>query len=1503
MKKEKQIINHYLSISNKVLIKNNIIISFFYLLELSTIYLQIIEIYYYQFNASNLDNINYFSPFIYLYIELNKISDFIKSSLYLIIIIIIVLNSIILNNFRLKINFFIQIMINLSELLFYRTLSLFFFNYLFIQKVIFLVINFIFTILYIIILFSNFIYNHLSLFIPNITSYPFDTFSMIIDLHFIIIKLSISISRMTLNTYISEFFFIISILIIYILCIYLSYLLIYKSYYLMNNHSLNKIRYSLLLSLSILIIFLFIIDRTNINNIFYIICNFNLIIIFVSFINYFYNPYKFVVFGKDDNIENIYFYFFIFDRDKNSNLLLEEKIEEHLSKCNKCNLCKKYKNIQMENNKELDLYTIISNSKNPIFSLMNKLIRDLKKNGKKSFVNNTYVLINLIHIYCTAINQKNYNIMLNIELIFDIINSANELFLEQYEISLSQIKYTNSFINKAKQILELINKIFDEKKLDKKIKMFFELGNELNELKYKKIKSNINNSNNISGHIEGLPNCNNLLAICSLFYEELYNESISNSNIPIRDSPNILEDLINNNYRNSKQITLELNLQNFEIIIKRAGGLINKYENNNFFDFFSPIFKKKQISELRKVLFQLNSNDNSIQNKKVDKEKTKRVKDNEKQCFNFTFIIEEKENGEIFCKLLKLKLYYILLTKLDNKIFLNGVYTLDNNIIVTETIKMDEIVLFFGNKEQKNYIHKLNKESDVKKIFIKKNDNNKYLGHKKLKKLYNYLGCKKYSVYHFLLSNLKIINEKKNNYKEQITNNSKDENSNGSNNKFSIFNDLASQTSSTTSSINQNNLITYNRGNKKLQKNKNIIKELNNIKYMLFCSFFIFFIILIIEALCLKRYYQFINNNNNFYSLFENYLYTYYKLFFSVISLTCLSNSPEENNCKQYLERIPYIVIYEYFGKEIDFYNINETLKSKFIDIKELIFCQSQIYSEKANKEYNKIIYFLSKLNQKKLLEVLESELIHYKIIEKEINDTVKFSLASEIIDFNSLNLLMISRFSMITNNISNFEEPIYILNKTGEEVFNNIYNKKKLTIYQENIYLLLLDYKIYNINLYLSLNKIVNLILISKKNLNSSIYIGISLNIIFFIIIIIILILYLLFYYIIIFRDLRNIYNNLKEKIGDISFKDVLKNKLDNLKIMLNVYDSDITKIVENLNDIYNCFKENHMQKIKEESRLLKKDIKFENNIKNSKKLNYFKILKSINKYELIKYSQRKNLFSYTLIFIILIYIIVNIINILIWYLYFKKETKVNEWNIISESTNGVTNNLMNNYLMMVYNNSTLDEISMEMAVPDFISYTYQQLSSLYELKNYIKYIQDLLKVTEMTMEYECSKFYQNIQNEVFLTLKNKFKEKENKLIYTMQIFCEWSNLMIFNNYKSLFLKFFNDIKVDMENFNNYKYSDIIEFVEKLNLIKIQVMFLTIFVYLMDIINENVQASILSMTNKIFNNIIISMTLYLIALIFIISTIFIVYIRNINNECKKFLRVIKIFQICKLDE
>ena len=367
----------------------------------------------------------------------------------------------------------------------------------------------------------------------------------------------------------------------------------------MNNYFLNKIRYSCLLSVCILILFLLILDKNEIFNIYFIVSYCNITLIIILFIHFFYDPYKFVKFDKDDNVENIYFYFFILDRDKNNYLLLEEKIGEHISKCNKCNLCKKYQNFKNKEKDEIDLYDIISNSKNKLFNIMNRILRGLKKNCKKNFVNNSYLLINLIFIYCMAINQKKYNIALNVELLFEIINSENEIYLEQYNLSLSQIKYTNSFFIKAKRVLNGIYKIFDEKQLDKKIKLFFELGEELEKLKYKKIKSNFNNiynnSNNNIANIEGLPNCNNLLSICSFFYEELYNESYSNSGIFFRESPNLLEDLINNNYKNSKQITLEINILNFQIKIIRAGGIMNKYENNSFFDFFVLFLKKSKL--------------------------------------------------------------------------------------------------------------------------------------------------------------------------------------------------------------------------------------------------------------------------------------------------------------------------------------------------------------------------------------------------------------------------------------------------------------------------------------------------------------------------------------------------------------------------------------------------------------------------------------------------------------------------------------------------------------------------------------------------------------------------------------------------------------------------------------------------------------------------------------------------------------------------------------------
>ena len=52
---------------------------------------------------------------------------------------------------------------------------------------------------------------------------------------------------------------------------------------------------------------------------------------------------------------------------------------------------------------------------------------------------------------------------------------------------------------------------------------------------------------------------------------------------------------------------------------------------------------------------------------------------------------------------------------------------------------------------------------------------------------------------------------------------------------------------------------------------------------------------------------------------------------------------------------------------------------------------------------------------------------------------------------------------SVLTKDINDVKQPIYILNKTGEDVFNNILVEDKLSTYQENFYLVIFDFKIYS--------------------------------------------------------------------------------------------------------------------------------------------------------------------------------------------------------------------------------------------------------------------------------------------------------------------------------------------------------------------------------------------------------------------------------------------------------
>ncbi len=1479
MKDDKIIKTHYLSISQKYLVNKIVIHFFLFLIEIILIFLQMIEI---DYNNHKIPGKKFLeTPISNLLEKINNIPNIIKTLVYDIIIIFILVNYFIFNYYRLENNTYVKIMINLLEMLFYRILSLLIFNYLFIFSDFYYFINIIITIPYIVILLFYFYNNHLNAFFPtSLLSYPYDNFSMIIDLHLLFIKLSLSISITNTNEKIDILFFYISVLIIFTLTLYLSYIVIYKSYFLMNNIILNKLRYSTVVALFILIFLVLVNDKNIIFNTYMIICYCNIFAILITFIYYIYDPFQFSKFDKDDNIENILYYFFILDKEKNKNFLIEEKIDEHLSRCNKCNLCKKYNNISYKKDEDIDLYKIIYNNKSNIFNLQNKIVRGIKKNGRNSLLNNSYYLINIIYIYCMNFNQYNFNALLNTELLFEIINSENQ-FLEDYKMSLECIKYTNKFFIKAKNIIKSIDSILDEKNFEKNIKNFNDLGENLIKLNYKDNK--INNSNY---NIEGLPDCSNLLTICSIFYEELYNEPVSSSGISIRNSQNILEELNTNNYKTHKQITLEINLKRFVAKILRSGGEINKFENNNFFDLFPSIFKNSQIKAMKNILLHSNENPKIPQNNKKKLTKNK-GKEKGKQYINFDFIIEEKENNEVYYKLLKMKLSFILLTHINYKIYLNGIYALDNNIIITKQEKGEEKVILFGNKGL------VTKNNNI----LTKHNNKYYNGRKIVKSCGCFIGYKKYNIYHILSS--KSLNES--NYKKKsVSSLYGDEHENSSkNNKSFNLNDIASQASSVNSSISRNNLMSYNRGNKQIKKNEHITKDFKVIRISLVIWTILVIIQIVLQYFILTGYYQQFYNKIDFYFLFRDYLIDFNNLFFSILSLSCTAKYTSSSYCINYMHSLTLLLVEGNYPNIHSIIFLELILKQIFIEFDQFLFNQNEILLELLNEKLNKLLEYLSK--EKSNIDYFFSKKIHYKISQNMINDKIIISLLKEDITFNDFILLMTSRFRILTKDFNDIKSPIYILNKTGEYTFNNVFLKEKLNSYQENFYLLVLDVKPFSEQADLMNNEITMDMVKIKIKIEKLIFLFLVFNALFIFIFIVILIVYISIYYIIAFKVLRNTHNHLNDKVGELTIKDTMKQKWNNIKIIFKFYDHDINQTIHDLNGIYEEYTNKYNLKLKEEAKIIRKNTKEIK--KNKKNENYFKSLKLIKKYNIINHSAKKKIYFYSIIFVVIMSLLLFIIIILFWTYYYKDDTVVSNWIPLVSEVSTETNKLMINFLLMIYNNQTLEEISEPYKPNDYMSYIYTKLANLYESDRYKKHISKIFEMRETEMSYDCTEFYNNLHHVLFLKLLDNFQDKQEKLNNSIYSFCEMTKVMEFKNYKSIYLQFYNLIRVSMENFENSKYSKIIDFIDEYEIYKIEIMYFLTYIYLLDILNENVQNCMIAMGYELEKNISLTGLMFVILLIFFSFIVSCIYIRSVNKDCNNLNNIKKVFRVCNTHE
>ena len=252
------LINHqnYYQILNKTIIRNREFHFMVNLLDSLILLLRLLDVYHSYFkNTKNhsIKILNFFS-FFRNYALIYKLIILIA---YLVIsyAIYIFYN---LSNTNKKYNKFDTVVINFFEFFLIRILITFYLDVLLSLKSLYFLLFLILTIPLFSFIYRNMTYCHLTGFMIKIIAFPFDDFTSLCDRQKLLLKIIISISYSRNNYYLSKLMFILQFILYLFFLLYDTYIIFYKSYYLMNNEMITKANYSNLLAIFIIQLFMLI---------------------------------------------------------------------------------------------------------------------------------------------------------------------------------------------------------------------------------------------------------------------------------------------------------------------------------------------------------------------------------------------------------------------------------------------------------------------------------------------------------------------------------------------------------------------------------------------------------------------------------------------------------------------------------------------------------------------------------------------------------------------------------------------------------------------------------------------------------------------------------------------------------------------------------------------------------------------------------------------------------------------------------------------------------------------------------------------------------------------------------------------------------------------------------------------------------------------------------------------------------------------------------------------
>ena len=1516
MKEDNYFINCY-----RLLIRSKFIHFLLLLIEILLILLQEIDIFQRGFKPMyNTNGEIIISPIILLIKKFNNFPDYVN-------FLITVLSMIIFDTLYLllcrkdirKKNIYYKIIINLLEFFFFRIYVLFFYSLLFILTKLYFLTSFILSLYHAYLIINNFLYNHLYNYVPEFVDYPYDEFGSLYDLYLFMSKIILSVASDAGSEDLVKFCFIISFVLQIFFCFNFSRNLTHHSYLFMKNSFINKTRLSLFLAETTIVFFSFFIGRKRLFTTLYILINFGIILIFSGFLFFIYDPYSFVHVKGESSTENLLYFMNMSNKKNGIEILFETKLVNHYRNCSFCQLCRKYvryrteekeTDINLKDNSDenetlihhrkcdkkiIDLFDLLYDGKIKYFFLIKKIQFNYKKYGK-IILNNIYYYINFLYLIYYDYQNNNITLSLNERVILEIIKKENYTFLENNKTQINQLLLCNEFVSLGKNVLNIIKKILYHDQNFYKAQKLIELSKLLKQMKNPKYKKDL-----FSHKIENSNNSKNIICACSIIYEEIFNTIISNSQIPMRENIQSLEEIFSLSNKYNNIITLKVDLLGYNCKIIRAGKGLYNYVNQNLYDLFPSVFKQYQINIFLNSIFtgfnKELTNFDEIENKK--KNSAKKII-NMKEFIDINTIILENDSEKMYFKLLVLRLTPFFSNENYNYILFNGTYAFNKNTIISEIdlshkTEIEEKILGVSGSNLE-----YDKEANSTITMHKYIDWQSQQGYK-LSKLFSYrISIRLYNVYQLDIKRQK--KEKKYDstikvYKtraSEVENNSMEEIEDNKDNRIKIY----EETNSISSSV---QISTYSRGITSLGMNKG--KKENFFKYNMFnfiqksvyFSFLLILIVIVIEYLFFGKFQNNISNNHNSYINYRSFYRLYYQLFASILGVACIPVDIEGKNCRNFISIFNTVYSKGYPNNTFNF--------------TEYLLIQNQILSQKLMEGKANIIKINEYIGEEKYREIFNSKIKNIQITQKIVDQKMIFLTKETTIDFFDAILILCNSFGILTENISyTLTQPIYFLNKT-ETPFSNVNNQKELTSYQEEVYKMILNYKYYSKEFAYVDSQIFEAIDKKSGSIKVFIFFFVILNVFLYFIVAFFIYLFLLSFNKIVISVLNYIIITIESKNEGFDFKDTFNKKINNLEIILELYKGNPLDAIQDLNVIYNEYNAYITNKNKVNIHDVNKK-----NLKKSEDDNFFKHQQKITQKDIVNLNLNKK-YIYFLFFLILIVLIIFFFFIFLWDDYFLKKVKL--FNIITKNAKLEKScyEAINLYELMIFNNYTLDELANIFEIssqssnetegnesnPIFNSF-FQDLYLLFDKEKDQTNMLSLFKDFEDLAEFNCIN--------MVVTFKYEIIEKCHEILEGVNLkqklvdICIISHITESKDIKTIFERHFQFMKNGMLSLTDFSFEGLNKNLDSTIIGRIAFFFFSTTIYIIEVTTSKPHKDSIQKLMSLLNQRIliteISFIIFGVALIFIIMFY---YIYNINNFCKQIFLLRKTFNIFEMHE